>query len=303
LVRVLICDHIDLDRLGFGGSITADFKPTISREELLGVVGQYDALIVRSRTKVDREVIDRATRLRLVARPGTGLDNVDVEYAKSKGIAVVNSPEPLIEAVAEHVVLLMLALSRKLVEADQSTKAGKWEKDMLMGRELKGKVVGIVGLGRIGRRIAEIGKTLGMSVVAYDVIQIPQEVLEALGARTVTLDELFGSSDYITLHVPMTPETAHLVDGTRISRMKKSAYLINTSRGGVVDEEKLAEALKEGLIGGAALDVFEKEPPTGPILTAPKTILTPHIGGQTEEAQSDAVRVIGEKVRAFFSTG
>lgn len=302
MVKLLICDHVEVDKLALGPGIVVDYRPTVTKEELLEVAGEYDAFIIRSRTKIDRAILDRATRLKLVARPGTGLDNVDVDYAKSKGVTVVNSPESLVEGVSEHVVLLMLALSRKLVIADAGTKAGKWEKSALMGRELKGKVLGIVGLGRIGRRIAEIARTLGMSVLFYDVITIPPEVVSSLGAKVVGLDELFTTADYVTLHVPMTPETAHMVGKARIAQMKPTAFLVNTSRGGVIDEEALAEALRESRIGGAALDVFEKEPPTGPILSAPNTILTPHIGGQTEEAQVSAITVIGEKVRAFFSS-
>jgi len=293
---------VEVDQLALGPEIEVDYRPAITREELLGVAGNYEAFIIRSRTKVDHEVLDRAIRLRLVARPGTGLDNVDVDYAKSKGITVINSPESLIEGVSEHVVLLMLALSRKLVPADQGTRLGKWEKNALMGRELKGKILGIVGLGRIGRRIAEIARTLGMSVLVYDVIVIPPEVLAESGARVVSLADIFSSSDYITLHVPMTPETAHLVNASRLSQMKKTAFLVNTSRGGVVDEQALAQALNEHRIGGAALDVFEKEPPSGAIMSAPNTVLTPHIGGQTEEAQTSAIVAIGEKVRAFFSS-
>ena len=303
MVRILICDHVELDKLSLGAGMTVDYRPTITKEELLSVAGEYDALIVRSRTKVDREVLDRAVRLKLVARPGTGLDNVDVDYARKKGVTVVNSPESLVEAVAEHVVMLMLALSRKLVEADASTKSGGWEKNALVGRELKGKVLGIVGMGRIGRRIAEVGRTLGMSVLVYDVVSLPQDLLASVGARVVPLDELFATSDYITLHVPLTPETAGLVGASRIAGMKKGAVIVNTSRGGVVDEDALSRALREGKIGGAALDVFESEPPKGDILRAPNTLLTPHIGGQTEEAQANAIVVIGEKVRAFFSGG
>jgi len=303
MAKVLICDQVEVDKLALGPGVVVDYRPTISKDELLAVAGDYDAFIVRSRTKIDRAVLDRATMLKLVARPGTGLDNVDVEYAKSKGITVVNSPESLVEGVAEHVVLLMLALSRRLVVADVGTRAGRWEKNALLGRELKGKTLGIVGLGRIGKRIAEIAKTLGMSVLFYDVITIPPEVVASLGARVVGLDEVFADSDYITLHVPMTPDTAHMISAQRLGKMKKTAYLINTSRGGVIDEAALAAALQNGIIAGAALDVFEKEPPTGAILTAPNTILTPHIGGQTEEAQTNAIVVIGEKVRAFFSSG
>jgi D-3-phosphoglycerate dehydrogenase len=294
---------VEVEKLSLGPGVVVDYKPTITKEELLAVAGEYDAFIVRSRTKIDRAVLDKATRLKLVARPGTGLDNIDVDYAKSKGVKVVNSPESLVEAVAEQVVLLMLALSRKLVVADVGTKAGRWEKNALMGKELKGKVLGIIGLGRIGKRIAEVSKTLGMSVLFYDVISIPPEVVAPLGAKVVGLDELFGSSDYITLHVPMTPDTAHMINAQRLGQMKKTAFLINTSRGGVIDEAALSAALQNGVIAGAALDVFEKEPPSGPILAAPNTILTPHIGGQTEEAQANAIVVVGEKVRDFFSSG
>lgn len=303
MVRLLVCDHVEVEKLSLGPGIAVDYRPAITKEELLGVAGEYEAFIVRSRTKIDREVLDRASKLRLVARPGTGLDNIDVEYAKARGVAVVNSPESLVEGVSEHVILLILALSRKLIPADLSTKSGKWEKNSLMGKELRGKVLGIVGLGRIGKRIAEIAKTLGMSVLFYDVIAIPPEVVAALGARVVALDELFAVADCVTLHVPMTPQTAHMVDAARLAQMKPTAFLVNTSRGGVIDEEALASALRERRIGGAALDVFEKEPPSGSILSAPNTILTPHIGGQTEEAQENAIAVIGEKVRSFFSSG
>ena len=303
MAKVLICDHVEVDKLALGTGIAVDYRPTITREELLAVAADYEAFIVRSRTKIDRQVLERASRLKLVARPGTGLDNIDVGYAKSRGVSVVNSPESLVEGVAEHVMLLMLALSRKLVEADVGTRAGRWEKTSLMGRELKGKVLGIVGLGRIGRRIAEVANVMGMTVLFYDVITIPPDEASQFGARVVTLDELFRSSDNITLHVPLTPETTHMVGSSRLYLMKQTAFLVNTSRGGVIDEEALASALMEKRIGGAALDVFEKEPPSGAILSAPNAILTPHIGGQTEEAQSNAITVIGDKVRAFFKSG
>jgi D-3-phosphoglycerate dehydrogenase len=302
MVKILVCDHVEVEKLGLGQGIEVDYKPTITREELLRTVGQYDALVVRSRTKVDKDVLDAGSRLKLVARPGTGLDNIDVEHAKSKGVAVMNSPESLVEAVAEHVILLMLALSRKLPAADASMRAHRWEKSSFMGTELKGKVLGIVGLGRIGRRIAEIARAIEMDVLFYDVITIPEDVASSLHARVVSLDELFRSSDYVTLHVPMTPDTRHMVSQQRLAEMKKGAFLVNTSRGGVVDEGALATALQEGKLGGAALDVFETEPPSGAILEAPNTILTPHIGGQTEEAQTDAITVIGAKVKAFFSS-
>jgi D-3-phosphoglycerate dehydrogenase len=290
-----------MENLTLGQGFQVDYKPGISKDELLKAVGGYDALIVRSRTKVDKDVLDMGTSLKMVARAGTGLDNVDVEYAKARGVEVVNSPESLVEAVAEHVTLLMLALSRRLTEADRATKAGRWEKASLTGSELKGKVLGIVGLGRIGKRIAAIAGVLGMSVLAYDVIPIPQEIVTELRCSIVGLDELFSRSDFITLHVPMTAETRHMVNSGRLASMKRTAFLVNTSRGGVVDEAALAEALGKGVIAGAALDVFEAEPPTGAILSAPNVVLTPHIGGQTAEAQVSAITVIADKLRAYFS--
>ena len=300
-IKVLVCDHVELEHLTLGAAFQIDNKPGISRDELLRIAPGYDVLVIRSRTKVDREVLDKSTSLKVVARPGTGLDNVDVEYAKSRGVEVINSPESLVEAVAEHVTLLMLALSRKLTLADQSVKAGRWEKEALMGRELKGKVMGIVGLGRIGRRIAAIANVLGMSVLAYDVIPIPRDVVDELHCKIVGLDEVFSSSDYITLHVPMTQDTRRMVDSRRLASMKRSAFIINTSRGGVIDEAALVDALRNGVIAGAALDVFEKEPPGGPILSAPNIIVTPHVGGQTAEAQVSAITVVGDKLREFFS--
>lgn len=300
MTRVLVCDHVEIEQLALGPGFEVDYRPGIAKDELLRIVGGYEVVVVRSRTKVDRDVLDRASALKLVARPGTGLDNVDVAYAKNKGVEVVNSPESLVEAVSEHVVLLMLALSRKLIQADQSTKAGKWEKESLLGVELKGKTLGIVGLGRIGKRIGAIARVLGMSILVYDVIPIPADVVNDLRCRVVDLNELFASSDYVTLHVPLTEQTKQMVDSPRLSSMRRSAFLINTSRGGVVDEASLSAALRGGVIAGAALDVFAKEPPGGELLSAPHLIATPHIGGQTAEAQVNAIAVVGEKIRAFF---
>jgi D-3-phosphoglycerate dehydrogenase len=302
-VKILVCDHVEMEQLALGAGFDIDYRPGIDREELLRIVGDYEGVVVRSRTKIDKAVLDRASRLKLVARPGTGLDNVDTESATKRGITVVNSPESLVEAVAEHVMMLMLALSRKLTTADQSVKAGKWEKATLMGTELHGKTLGIVGLGRIGRRIGEISRTLGMSILGYDVITIPQDVLDSIDCKMVSLEQLFSASDYVTLHVPMTDQTRHLVDARLLSIMKRSAFIINASRGGVIDESALVDALKRGSIGGAGLDVFEVEPPAGEILRAPNTILTPHVGGQTLEAQISAITVTGEKIRAFFRNG
>ncbi len=299
-VRLLVCDRLDVAQLGLGREFVVDYKPEINREQLLRSVGDYDGLVVRSRTRVDSQVMERAPRLRIVARPGTGLDNIDVSAAESRRIAVVNSPESLVEAVAEHVFLMMLALSRRLFWADSSLKAGRWMKDSLVGSELKGKFLGIVGMGRIGARVGEIGIGFGMSIAAHDIVPISEEVVRILHCTLASLDSLLGTADYLTIHVPLTPETRHLIDSRRLSMMKKTAYLINTSRGGVVEEESLVEALKGGMLAGAALDVFETEPPRGGLLSAPNIILTPHIGGQTLEAQVHATKAVGMKIELFF---
>ncbi len=289
-----------MSALGLTDAFEVDYEPRLTRDELLDRVADYDVLVVRSRTKVDAEVISRGTRLKIIGRPGTGLDNIDTRAANARGIEVVNSPESLVEAVAEHVIGLMLSLARRIPAADASVKAGRWEKDRFVGAELRGKTLGIAGLGRIGRRVAEIGRVLGMSLLGYDVIEVPQETLASLGCKMVDLDSLFASSDYITLHVPLTAETRHMVDQRRLALMRKNAFIINTSRGEVIDERELIEALNQGRIGGAALDVFETEPPSPEILAAPNIIATPHIGGQTEDAQTHALTMVGAKLNQFF---
>jgi D-3-phosphoglycerate dehydrogenase len=300
--RVLVCDAMDVATLGLTDAFEVDYEPKITKEELLSKVENYDALVVRSRTKVDVEVIARGTRLKVIARSGSGLDNIDLRAANARGVEVVSSPEALVEAVAEHVVGLMLTLARGIPAADAAMKAGRWDKERFVGIELKGKTLGIAGLGRIGKRVAEIARVFGMSLLAYDVIEVPQETLASLGCRMVDLDTLFASSDFITLHIPLTSETRHMVDPRRISLMRRNSFLINTSRGEVIDERALAQALRAGEIGGAALDVFENEPPgaDSDIITSPNLITTPHIGGQTKDAQEMAVTIVGAKINQFF---
>jgi D-3-phosphoglycerate dehydrogenase len=298
--RVLVCDAMDVATLGLIDSLEVDYQPKITREELLSKVQDYDALVIRSRTKVDSEVIDRATRLKVIARSGSGVDNIDVRAANAKSIEVVSSPEALVEAVAELVLGLMLTLARGIPGADEAMKAGRWDKERFVGTELKGKTLGIAGYGRIGKRVAEIARVVGMTLLAYDVVEVPQEVLTSTGCRMVDLDTLFASSDFITLHIPLTNETRHMVDSRRLSLMRKTAFLINTSRGDVVDEAALQRALESGGIGGAALDVFESEPPRSNIANAPNLIATPHIGGQTKDAQTSAVTIVGAKLNRFF---
>ena len=298
--RVLVCDTMDVAILGLSEAFEVDYEPKITRDGLLARVENYEVLVVRSRTNVDVGVIARATRLKFIARPGSGVDNIDVMAATARGIEVVSSPESLVESVAEHVIGLMLALGRSTPSADASMKAGRWDKERFVGTELRGKTLGIVGMGRIGRRVGEIARVLGMTLLAYDVAEVPPDTLASLDCKVVNIDALFASSDFITLHVPLTAETKHLVDQRRLSLMRKNAFVVNTARGEVIDEAALVKALAAGEIRGAALDVFEGEPKITEIVTTTNTITTPHIGGQTEDAQASAVSVAGAKINEFF---
>jgi len=298
--RVLVCDTMDVAILGLSEDFEVDYEPKITRDELLTRVEKYDVLVVRSRTKVDAGVIARATHLKLIARPGSGVDNIDAVVATARGIEVVSSPESLVESVAEHVIGLMLALARSTPSVDASMKAGRWDKERFIGTELRGKTLGIVGMGRIGRRVGEIARVLGMTLLGYDVVEVPEETLASLYCKMVNIDTLFASSDFITLHVPLTVETKHLVDHRRLSLMRKSSFIVNTARGEVIDEAALIRALNAGEIRGAGLDVFEGEPRITEVVTTTNTITTPHIGGQTEDAQISAVSVAGTKINEFF---
>ena len=299
--RVLVCDTMDVATLGLSEVFEVDYEPNITHDELMARVEDYDALVVRSRTKVDAGVVARATRLRLIARPGSGVDNIDVAAATARGIAVVSSPESLVESVAEHVIGLMLALARSIPSVDASMKAGRWDKERFVGTELRGKTLGIVGMGRIGRRVGEIAWVLGMALLGYDAVEVPKDVLASLDCRMVDIDTLFTSSDFITLNVPLTSETKHLVDQNRLSLMRKGAFIVNTARGEVIDEAALVRALDAGDIRGAALDVFAGEPMITEVVNTTNTITTPHIGGQTEDAQTSAVSAAGAKINEFFA--
>jgi D-3-phosphoglycerate dehydrogenase len=242
-------------------------------------------------------MIDKAKNCKIIARVGVGLDNIDLDAAKEKDIRVLNAVEGAMNAVAEQVLGLMLSLARQIPRADREIRNGHWLKKELMGTELKGKYLGIVGLGNIGKRLGRLARALNMNIIGYDVIPIDEEFSKEVGLMKTDLDTLLQSSDYVSLHVPLLDSTYHLINAKKLSLMKKTANLINTSRGGVVDEEALYDALKKGNLGGAALDVFEKEPATGNKLTSlPNVILTPHIGAQTKEAQSLAANVIAEKI-------
>lgn len=297
--RVLICDSIDkigVEILTKAGMIV-DYQPEISFEKLQSLVNGYDVLVVRSRTTVSKEVIEKGNSLKVIARVGVGLDNIDTNYAKSKNVEVINAQEAAINAVSELVIGSMISLARLIPFAHSELSKGNWIKKSLIGTELSGKYLGIVGLGNIGRNVGRIARALRMNIIGYDIYPISREYINEVGMINADLNTLVESSDFITIHVPLSSDTYHLFDGNLLSRMKKSSYLINTSRGGIVDETALYDLLKDQRIAGAGLDVFEVEPPVDKkFLEMPNVLCTPHIGAQTKEAQELAARVIAEKL-------
>lgn len=297
--RVLVCDEVDriLHKILRDNGMDVTYAPEISPDELLEKVSGYEIVVVRSRTTVTREVIGRAERCQVIARVGVGLDNIDQDAAAAKGIRVINAIEGAMNAVAELVMASMLSLARRVPRGDRAMREGRWLKKELKGTELRGKYLGIVGVGNIGKRLGRLARAFNMNIIGYDVIPIDPEFSSEVGLMKADLDTLLQSSDYVSLHVPLLDSTRHMINAERISKMKKTACIINTSRGGTIDEDALYEALKEGRLGGAALDVFEEEPAVGtPLAQLDNVVLTPHIGAQTAEAQALAANVIAEKI-------
>jgi D-3-phosphoglycerate dehydrogenase len=296
---VLICDQVApiLNDILQKNGLKITYEPEITPDQIKEKISNFDIVIVRSRTKITKEMIDRASQCKIIARVGVGLDNIDVDAAKAKGIKVINAVEGAMNAVAELVLGLMLSMAREIPRADREIRNDKWLKKELMGSELSGKYLGIVGLGNIGKRLAKLARGLNMNIIGFDVIPIADDFARDVGLIKADVDTLLSSADYISFHVPLTETTHHLVNAKRISTMKKTACIINTSRGEIIDEDALYDALKEGKIAGAALDVFEKEPAVGnKLATLPNVVCTPHIGAQTKEAQTLAANVIGEKI-------
>ncbi len=296
---VLICDVVDpiLNKILIDNGLKVSYEPEITPEQILEKISSFNIIIVRSRTIITKEMIERADNCKIIARVGVGLDNVDQDAARSKNIRVINAVEGAMNAVAELVLGLMLSLARQTTRADRAIRNEQWLKKELKGTELRGKYLGIIGLGNIGKRLGRVARALNMNIIGYDVIPIDEEFAKEVGLMKADLNTLLQSSDYVSIHVPLLDSTYHLLDAEKISTMKKTAKIINTSRGGVVDEDALYDALKNGTLGGAALDVFEKEPAIGTKLAElDNVILTPHIGAQTKEAQSLAANVIAEKI-------
>lgn len=296
---VLVCDEVDsiLLKILRDNGLDVSYDPETTPEQILACISKYDIVIVRSRTTITSQIIDAADRCKIIARVGVGLDNIDLDAAKQRGIRVINAAEGATTAVAELVLGAMLSLARHIAFADREIRQGRWPKKQAKGTELGGKYLGIIGLGNIGKRLARLARGLHMNVIGYDVVPIDEEFSRDVGLMKADLDTLLQSSDYVSVHVPLLDSTYHLINAQRMNLMKDTAHIINMSRGGVIDEDALYEALKAGRLGGAALDVFESEPATGNKLAElDNVVLTPHIGAQTREAQALAANIIGEKI-------
>ena len=296
---VLICDQVNpkLNEILEKNGLKIAYEPEITPQQITEKIGNFEVVIVRSRTKITKDIIAKAEKCKIIARVGVGLDNIDQVAAKEKNIRVINAVEGAMNAVAELVIGLMLSLAREIPRADREVRNGNWIKKELMGTELRGKYLGIVGLGNIGKRLGRLAKALNMNIIGYDVVPIDEEFSKEVGLMKADLGTLLASSDYVSLHVPLLDSTKHLINAEKMDTMKNTSRIINTSRGGVIDENALYEYLKDGKLSGAALDVFEIEPATSNKLASlPNFISTPHMGAQTKEAQSLAANVIAEKI-------
>ena len=297
--KILVSDGLSAGGLALlKASAQVDDKPGISADELLATAAEYDAFVVRGRTKVTPAVFEAATKLKVVGRAGVGVDNIDLTAARAKGVTVVNAPKSTSLAVAELAIGLMFAVARRIPFADATMKQGQWEKKKLEGIELAGKTLGVIGMGNIGSAVAQRCAALGMQVIGYDPL-VPAEEISRRGAGPVTLENLYARADFITIHIPLTADSKNMLSGQAFAQMKPGVRLIDAARGGVVDETALLGALESGQVAAAALDVFATEPPGLTALVAhPNVIATPHIGAQTEEAQTRAGDDIASEVLA-----
>ena len=306
-MKVLITDKIN-ESAGriIEPAADVDFLPTMSEEELIKIIPNYDALMVRSQTKVTAKIIEAGVNLKIIGRAGVGVDNIDIEAATRKGIIVVNSPDGNTMAASEHTVALMLALARNIAPAATSTREGKWDRSKFTGTELYKKTLGIIGFGKIGSHVGEVALSLGMKVLVYDPFA-SKEVVEKMGGEYVeNLDNFWGKCDFITVHVPKTKDTVNMINKDTISKMKKGVRLVNCARGGIINEADLKDAINEGYVAGAAIDVYENEPNIQecPLLQCNGNIvLTPHLGASTQEAQMNVAIDVAEQIKAVLSGG
>lgn len=306
MFKILICDGLDesgLKILRSAEGIEADMPDGLEAAEIKAALPGYDAMIVRSRTKVTTDLIEGVSRLKVIGRAGTGVDNIDVQAAAERGILVMNTPGANAMAAAEHTLAMMLALARHVPQATESVRRGLWEKKKFLGTELYHQTLGIAGLGRIGAIVAERALAMKMRVLAFDP-HIAPEAAAALGVEYATLEELLAASDFITLHTPLTEETRRLINRETLAKTKPGVRIINCARGGLIDEEALYESLAKGHTAGAALDVFEKEPPTGsPLLEMSNVIFTPHLGASSQQAQENVSLAIASQILDYLQRG
>ncbi len=303
--KVLISDQMDpkAAEIFRAHGVEVDERPGLSRDELKSIIGSYDGLAIRSATKVTKDLLEAATNLKVVGRAGIGVDNVDIAAATSKGVVVMNTPFGNSITTAEHAIALMFALARELPAADASTQAGRWEKNRFMGVELTSKTLGLIGAGNIGSIVAERALGLRMKVIAYDPFLTPERAID-LGVEKVTLDDLLARADFITLHTPLTEQTRNILSRENLAKTKRGVRIVNCARGGLIDEAALKEALDDGRVAGAALDVFAEEPASAnPVFGTPGRVATPHLGASTPEAQVTVASQVAEQMSDFLMTG
>ena len=302
-MKVLISDNMGeagIEIFENQEGIELDVKTGLSPEELKQIIGLYDGLAIRSATKVTKEILGAATNLKVIARAGIGLDNVDIDEATKKGVAVMNTPGGNTVTTAEHAIAMMMALTRNIPQGTKSLKEGKWNKKLLQGREIYNKTFGVIGFGNIGSIAADLAKGLRMKVVVFDPY-ISSDHIEKAGFEYVSLDELYERSDYITIHVPKMDATIDLLDADAFAKMKDGVMVINCARGGIINESALYDAVQSGKVAGAALDVFATEPPgEHPLLTLEKVIATPHLGASTKEAQINVAVAAANQIIAYL---
>lgn len=300
MFKVLVSDPISdlgIQKLMDAEDVAVDKKPGLSEDELVAIISEYDALLVRSQTRVTARVMDAGKALKVVGRAGVGVDNIDLEAATQRGIIVINAPDGNTITTCEHTFAMMMAVARHIPQAYLKTVGGEWDRKSFLGVELRNKVLGVLGMGRIGSEVAKRAKAFGMDIWGYDPF-LTEERAEKMGIRLSSVDDIVRNADFMTVHTPLTPETRHMISRPQFEVMKKGMRIVNCARGGIIDELALVEAVDQGIVAGAAFDVFESEPPAAdhPFLKHPKIIVTPHLGASTVEAQENVAIDVSEQV-------
>ncbi|KAA9007196.1 phosphoglycerate dehydrogenase [Paenibacillus spiritus] len=300
MFKVLVSDPISdlgIQQLMEAADVTVDKKTGLSEDELVAIIGDYDGLLVRSQTTVTPKIIEAGSKLKVIGRAGVGVDNINLEAATKQGVVVINAPDGNTITTCEHAFAMMMALARHIPQAYAKTVSGVWDRKSFLGVELRGKTLGVLGMGRIGSEVAKRAKAFGMSILAFDPF-LTEERAEKMEVKLATVDDIVRNADFITVHTPLTPQTRNMISRPQFEVMKKGMRIVNCARGGVIDELALVEAIDSGIVAGAAFDVFEKEPPQAdhPFLTHPKIIVTPHLGASTVEAQENVAIDVSEQV-------